>query len=171
LELRYDICLEVANLEYNLLRLTASARSVSLRLASRGDLPHFLRATQLDVELSLLELLLGGLTIKKARLEGVSIDGVIAKDGRSNLPRWHKLTGSEDDSSETNFLISSLTLTEGSVSLRDESKGLLLEIPEWVLEVKGQPATTPLAYPRIRSQSFEFKTKLSSWISSKPRPP
>ncbi len=141
LELRYDISLELARPDYNLLWLTFSARDVSLYRTGRSDLPPFVDVDEVNADLRLIDLLRGKLTLEHVRFEGLSVCVVLYEPGRGNLPRWPVPNADEGGSFPSEVRLSSLSVVDGSFSLEDAVRGLRFEMPEWTAEVTGESVT------------------------------
>ena len=80
---RYDLVLQLESLDYDLFSMSASARGLTL---SQGESPTFFSSRQLDIDLSLLDLLRGKFRLEEAKLAGVSVNIVLAE--QANLPSW-----------------------------------------------------------------------------------
>jgi outer membrane protein assembly complex protein YaeT len=135
------IGLEVAELDYNLLRLTLSAQGVTARLAEAEDAPPFLRAGSLQVRLDPRGVFRGRLVVADAEIRGLSLAVWRDGTGELNLP----LGGDEaEDTGDPGWrpavLIRRLSVPNASLQVKDQPADLELSVPNWSLDVHGEPS-------------------------------
>jgi outer membrane protein assembly complex protein YaeT len=124
-------------ISYNLLRGSAALEGVVLHSSSAPDLPPFLTAERAFVDVGVLTLIRGFLSVSDARLDGVSIHVYFDEEGRSNLPHVPEETIEEEAGGAPEFLISRLQATRLSLLFEDRRRPLRLHIPESRLDVEG----------------------------------
>ncbi|MGW8180557.1 MAG: AsmA family protein, partial [bacterium] len=157
LESQYGLVLDLDEVDYNLLNLSFSLRGVSLGSVSSADLPRFLGVQQLLFDLNVLDLFLGRVTINGLRCEGAEVSVVLDETGQLNLPSRLQSIGTKDDAFGTDIVISSLIVTEGTFSLQDDSRGLMLEIPNLSLEVSGERTSRTYSSHLSTGSTSEFR--------------
>ena len=135
------IRLQAGEIDYNLLTLSASLQNVRAQSELAPDMPPFLVARRLDVDLGTLSLIRGFLHVESARVEGAQVHVVIGKDGRTNLPTPVKEQVQEESGGLPDFLIEKLSVPSASVKFEDLQQGIDLELPAASIQVTGRETT------------------------------
>ena len=128
-----------ADLNYNLLELTATLKNVEVRSTQNPDLPPVLQADSVYVDLSLRKLLQGEYHIEDATVRDPNLHVLITKDGRDNIPRPPKKP--DEPQSETQFFIDQLLIESGNLRYEDQRQSLTASLPLTKLTVDGNPLT------------------------------
>jgi len=140
--------LDVASLDYNLLRLSVTLEQVTLKSSAAPDLPPILQIERANVGLRWSELIRavtrGLYALHDALLEGVAIQVVMDEQGRNNIPVMSRSESPSTPSAEAvspTYLISSLKITDGSARFEDRQRHIEVQLPLWELEVVGNPVS------------------------------
>jgi hypothetical protein len=158
--LRVDV--QAEDLDYNLFALSASLRGVSARSVAGDDLPPFLTAENVTLDLRLSDLLSGQFTVEHARFDQMTVRVVVDEAGNSNLPAAEAAPGPstapEPAAGALPLFIGDLQAGGPVIEIEDRQRQVRLRAPEWNLRVHGD---------RISGeQTFVLNTPFSSirWI-------
>ncbi len=135
------IDLEIANLSYNLLALSADVERLRLRSVRAAGLPPLLEIDSAHVDLGWLSLLRGRIGVEAGRFDGVRIALVTDETGNTNLPGAGEPTQPGEPRGLPVFLIESLQTHSGSLSFEDRARKLRAELPLWSLGITGDRDT------------------------------
>ena len=133
---RQGIDFEASSLNYNLLDLSASLRSVVVRSPQAPDLPPLLTAAEVNLDLSLRKLIQGKYHLEDASVAKPNLHVVIDERGRDNIPRPPK-----SSSGETDFFVNHFLLSGGTFQFEDRRQRMALQVPIERGEVDGNPLT------------------------------
>src|SRR5690606_34597511 len=118
----HGVELRVADLHYNLLRLSASVRDVAV---SVSGMPPFLRAAGVQVNLDLLELLRGRYVLEDGAASGVRLQYLVGPQGENNLPRFTGAAAEPEPTGVTpEVVIVDLRIVDAHVEYRDVTRNI-----------------------------------------------
>ncbi|MBK9167002.1 MAG: translocation/assembly module TamB domain-containing protein [Bryobacterales bacterium] len=124
------IVLELAELDYNLLTARLHARGLTARSAAAPDLPLFLEAERLEVDLGVVSLFRGAIHVESALLDGLQVRVVQDAEGRSNLPESPEPEGESDPSGPIEYRVDDLRIA-GGFEWSNAAQQLAVRLPEW----------------------------------------
>ncbi len=133
--------LAIGKLDYSLLRLSLSARDVSARLAAPDDSPPFLHVESLHFRLDPRGAFEGRIVVAEAEIRGLRLSVRRDGAGKLNLPLGE---GEADEPGgllwTPAILIQQLSVSNASLQVVDEPLDLEFLIPDWSLEIRGDPS-------------------------------
>src|SRR5262249_42104867 len=124
------VILDAENFDFGLTGLHVSAVQVSIRSASRPDLPPLFSADQVSADLGLSDLIRGRYRVNDSMITNPRIQVVVDEQGRDNLPPASSNTGEQTD-----WFIFKMRSTGGSLAYEDRSRNILIRVPAWDLAV------------------------------------
>ncbi|MBN2242405.1 MAG: translocation/assembly module TamB domain-containing protein [Acidobacteria bacterium] len=148
---------------FNLLALSAEFKGLTLRSAEPPNPPPFLTAASVEAGISFFSLFTGRPVVDRALLRDLRVQIKTDSRGNDNLPH-PPFSGEEAESErilflQTPVLIEDLKVRPGSFRYVDQTQNLELELPQWRLEITGDPAG--------RSQSLRFETEQAGRVEFK----
>jgi outer membrane protein assembly complex protein YaeT len=139
LDSAHDIDFRADRIDYNLLRFSLTLEGVRVQAAAAPDLPPLATADRVSVDVGLLSLIRGFLSVRDLQIDNLAVQIVIAAEERDNFPRSIQEEVQEDAASGLpEFLVNSLVIHRGSFLMRDDPQGIIINLPAWRLEVQGR---------------------------------
>lgn len=139
-----NVDVEIGSLNYNLFTLSSSLHDVSIGRTANGNLPPFVTAQEIDLKLSLSDLLVGRLTIEQGTIRQMALRIVVDKQGNSNLPSGStRADGAASTSSSLSipFFIEDLRANGPVLEIDDQRRQLAFRVPQWRLMIQGNRAS------------------------------
>ncbi|RPJ56060.1 MAG: hypothetical protein EHM23_24535, partial [Acidobacteria bacterium] len=133
-----DIKLDAAGISYNLVDGSATLQGVRLSSVGKPDLPPFVEAGEMDLEVGVFSLVRGMIHIERARLDRVALRWITTESGRTNLPDIPPAQVKEKEGGLPEFLISDLQVDRLSVLVEDRQQQIRVELPESRLRIAGR---------------------------------
>ena len=117
------LVLEARDLDYNLLTSRFELNQVVLKGTALSGMPAPLRAQRIVVVIPVWRLLRGSLDTAQIRIDGLALQWITARNGKSNWPALQPGGGGNAGGP-------SIRVTSGELSLRDDRAGLALTLPD-----------------------------------------
>ena len=130
-----NIQVQTDGLDYNLFGLSLSLRNLVLRSPDAPQLPAFATVEQLDLKLSLPDLVRRKFVIRTGQIAGADIKYVIDERGLDNVP--HPPRDPEQADEPLNYLISDLSISRTQVQYEDRRRALAVTVPLPSITVTG----------------------------------
>jgi len=121
------IVLEAKNLDYNLLVPRFQLEQVSMRFLGKAGQPPILKAERVSARLRYWDLITGSATVEQVSADGLTLQWIIDKEGRDNLPEM----GPKSSGSGLLALpVRLLEITNVTLSLSNERANFFVRLPQ-----------------------------------------
>ena len=130
--------LKAGRFDYNIFRFSATLTGVSMRASAAPQLPPFLTAATVELNINLTELAQGSFLIEDAVVRNPRLHLVVTPAGADNLPRPPP---KQAGASSTPVIIERLRVSGGEMRVEDKRRHLSVELPAWQASVQGDAAT------------------------------
>ncbi len=127
------------SLDYNLLELAVTLNDVTVSAAQPAGMPAFARIGRFHINLGWADLIHGVIHVQDGAIENLQIHYVVTAGGKSNLPVPPKSSSSQP-TQIPNFRIDHFLISNASLHVEDHAQNLALSLPQWRLQVSGQPS-------------------------------
>ena len=151
------VSIEASDFRFNLLLGTVEIRDGIIRSASATDLPPLATIGSASLDFNPLSLLRGLSAFRDIRVRNLATQVVVARDGRTNLPKAQSSTPFDLRS-----LPSRIAIEEASLRYEDTPRGLQVVLPRLRLALSENNGSRDLSLAALAPGRLEFEKRLLS---------
>ena len=151
------IDLQASRLRLYPFQASAIIEDMAVSAVSAPELPPLFRASRIDVQSGILDMVRGRWIIRNLTIVKPAIQYHVTRDGKTNLPATDSPSGPAPD-----FLISRAEASDGSFNYQNLRAGISAMLPQWRLSVSGNKETRVhhILFACLRESSFNYQSRV-----------
>ena len=159
LQSKSAIDIQAAGFRFNPISGEIRLEDFTVRSSAAPDLPPLFHADQVYVKPEILSILRGSWIAAELRVTAPKVHLYIGQDGKSNLPKAKAASGRAPE-----FLISHVSVKDGSLQFEDLRKQLNLIFPRWRLQMDGDRNTREhkVVFSTLQPASLQYQAQSAS---------